>query len=575
MAITADRRGSPGRAVAASSAVRRFDAPELGEAGQGWLWSGARWERRWLAIFLCLGVLARLLRYLLCFPLWEDECFLAVNLAQRGFAELRQPLDYHQVCPVTFLWIEKLVVRLAGFHEYALRLVPLLASLGAVVLFVFVAGRLLDGLPRLLAIGIFSVSYPMIRYGAEAKPYGLDLLVSLVVLALWVWWHERPRATGRLWLLVATAPAAVALSFPAVFLAGGVSVAVGWAVWGQRDRRGVLAWVAYNLVVAVSFVWLLHGATARQSAAELEFMRGCWQDAFPPLAAPWKLPRWLWRSHVSDLVAFPLGGPRGASMLTSAACAAGMAAWWHGRRVVLLLLGVVPLALQFAAAALERYPYGGHVKFSMYLAPWICLTAGCGAAVLIEAWQRRCAGHRGALAVVLAGLALVATGTMARDLWKPAKTWSDIRARDFARWFWLNAEYDAEVACLKTDFERSFAPAADRELNWSATFLCNQFVYSPRHRRGERFAWERVSALRPLRVVEYRAMGFDYDHLAAERWLAEMQQRFDLVGRETFPFVRLRRDERSLAVVDRLEVYKFVPKGSVARGAGIRQAARR
>ena len=40
------------------------------------------------------------------------------------------------------------------------------------------------------------------------------------------------------------------------------------------------------------------------------------------------------------------------------------------------LLLLVPLALHFAAAALHRYPYGGHVKFSMYVAPMIYLFFG-------------------------------------------------------------------------------------------------------------------------------------------------------------------------------------------------------
>ena len=89
------------------------------------------WLDRGLMLFLVIGALARVIRYYLCFPLWDDESFLCVNFIGRSYAELLQPLDYHQVAPVLFLWIERAVVQIFGFNEYSLRLVPLVTSLGS------------------------------------------------------------------------------------------------------------------------------------------------------------------------------------------------------------------------------------------------------------------------------------------------------------------------------------------------------------------------------------------------------------------------------------------------------------
>ena len=53
-----------------------------------------RWQARLIWGFLILGVVARAVRFLLRFPLWEDECFLAANFIDRdlfrpaGAAEL-------------------------------------------------------------------------------------------------------------------------------------------------------------------------------------------------------------------------------------------------------------------------------------------------------------------------------------------------------------------------------------------------------------------------------------------------------------------------------------------------------
>ena len=44
----------------------------------------------------------RLTRYLLRFPLWEDEAMLSANLLDRGYGGLLQPLHYCQVAPTFF-----------------------------------------------------------------------------------------------------------------------------------------------------------------------------------------------------------------------------------------------------------------------------------------------------------------------------------------------------------------------------------------------------------------------------------------------------------------------------------------
>ena len=88
------------------------------------------------------------------------------------------------------------------------------------------AGRLLQGVSLVLAVGLFAVAYPMTRYAAEAKPYGCDLLVALALLALAIEWLRRPDQTRWLWYLAALVGPAVGYSFPAIFMAGGVSLVI-------------------------------------------------------------------------------------------------------------------------------------------------------------------------------------------------------------------------------------------------------------------------------------------------------------------------------------------------------------
>ena len=113
-------------------------------------------------------------------------------------------------------------MKLFGFSEYALRLVPFVSSIGSLFLFRRVAGRLLSGPALVIAVASFAVSYPGIRYAAEAKPYGTDMCLSLLMLSLVLDWQQsrNPRFLQYLAVLM---PFALGASYPAVFAAGGLS----------------------------------------------------------------------------------------------------------------------------------------------------------------------------------------------------------------------------------------------------------------------------------------------------------------------------------------------------------------
>lgn len=516
---------------------------------------------RWVWAFMLLGVAARLARYLLRFPLWEDECFLAANYLDRGYLELLKGLDFGQVCPFLFLWVQLTLVKLFGFNEYILRLFPCACSLASLVLFRHLAGRLLRGTPLVIAVAIFAVSYPGVRYASEAKQYASDLFVALVLLSLAVAWWQRPGQNRWLWAMAALVPLCVGLSYPAVFVGGGVSLFVAWVLWRSRDRRGWAPWAVYNLLLVGSFAGLFALSAAQQSQQTLEFMQGCWRDGFPPLAEPLKFLRWLIVVHTSDLLAYPLGGHNGGSVLTFLCCAAAVVLLVRRRQARLLLLCLAPLALSFIAAALHRYPYGQMVKFQIYLAPAFCMLAGLGAAMLLIRKTQSPSGQPIPLFVVLTLLAAIGVGIIGRDVFVQTKTQYVMRSRDFARWFWYTAEFDGEVACLKTDLGLAFSERTYRA-GMSAVYLCNQRIYSLRHARGEPPRMDRIAADRPLRCIEYRSttQDSDYSPQARDAWLQSMQTQYDLVAEERYPFTMANWDEPPHEV-DYLLVYKFLPKG--------------
>ena len=125
-------------------------------------------------LFVALGVLIRLVRYLVDYPIWHDEAFLAASLWDRDYAGLLRPLDYGQVAPWLFLAMERTAVNWLGYSEMALRLFPTVCGIWrASSSSAIVSGRLVRGPARVLAVAVMATSFYPIRHGAEIKPYAL------------------------------------------------------------------------------------------------------------------------------------------------------------------------------------------------------------------------------------------------------------------------------------------------------------------------------------------------------------------------------------------------------------------
>lgn len=515
--------------------------------------------RRLVWAFLLLGILARSVRYFLCFPLWDDECFLCFNFIDRGYMELLQPLQFHQVAPWLFLWIEATMVKLFGFSELILRLFPFLCSIGSLFLFRALVRRFLKGSALVLAIAVFAVAYPGIRYAGEAKQYASDLFVSLALLNLVVYWWQRPENTKPLWWLVAVMPIAISLSYPAIFIAGGVSIVVIYQLWstGQRTGRGIWLCLNCSMLLGVGLIYVL--CARHQTAAELAWMQHYWQRSFPPIHEMSQLLKWMLLTHSGSMFAYPVGADAGASALTLLCFLLSIIFLLRQRQARWLLLCLVPMGLHFLAACLKRYPYGEHPKFSQYLAPLICSFMGLGIALMLGWWKTRPKLAQRFFVSWLVGLALVGVGSMARDIIRPYKTKADMRLRAFSRYFWPNMAFENEVVCINRDLGQVFSPISYQELNYVAMYACNRQIYSPRHHQRQPFQPERVSASHPLRCVRFVEPRIPQNKVAVEQWLNSMKVNYDFIGVERIPFPRYNKHEQHLINLSYVEIYTFVP----------------
>ena len=147
------------------------------------------------------------------------------------------------------------------------------------MLFRHAAGRVLRRVPLLLAVAIFAVAYHPIRHAADVKPYASDLLAALALMAVAFDWLRTPERAGWMWGLAAIAPIAIALSHPAVFVAGGIVVGLLPAVAKARRRRVWIAYATFALSTAGMFLGLYVLFTHAQAAATLTTMQVHWAAA--------------------------------------------------------------------------------------------------------------------------------------------------------------------------------------------------------------------------------------------------------------------------------------------------------
>ena len=192
-------------------------------------------NRNLLIALAALGLALRGYHYFRGPSVWQDEAGVLVNVLSKSWGGLLGRLSLCQAAPPLFLWLEKGVALTLGDGAYTLRLPPFLASCAAMVLLAWAADRLLAPRAAAWAVLLFAVSEQLSWHACETKPYSFDVLTATVLLALYT--ATRNQSVGRrLLFFTLPAPVLIFLSYPAIFLYGGVLAALVPAVWRENAR---------------------------------------------------------------------------------------------------------------------------------------------------------------------------------------------------------------------------------------------------------------------------------------------------------------------------------------------------
>lgn len=209
---------------------------------------------------------------------------LALNLRDRGWLDLADPLWLGQSAPLGWLALQRLMLVMFGTSERALRLAPLLFGIGTLVVAVWVGRRWMAPIGSLVLALLCGFGLWLTFYSLELKPYSADAFWAVLLPAVAAWALEpEPQGshrTRRVALFWAAAAAGQWFANGALLVTPACIVVVLTTVWRREGPRA--AWRA----AAPDALWLasfgLHYALSLRHAVGSHYLRSYWSFALPP-----------------------------------------------------------------------------------------------------------------------------------------------------------------------------------------------------------------------------------------------------------------------------------------------------
>ena len=308
------------------------------------------WEKTAAALLILCGVILRIRQYLTGRSLWVDEAMLALNIVERDFARMFQPLDYDQGAPVGFLLVEKLFNTILGKHEFALRFFPLLVGLVSLWLFYLLLKRLTSGPGLLVALALFAFNPRLIYYSSEVKQYILDVAVTILLLLIaGPVFQLSPRTRDVAWLGLAGV-VALWFSHPALFVLAGIGIALLILALKRRDYSTL------RRILGMGLVWLftiaLLYSLILKDLSQNAYMREYWRGAFLPVPL-WSDPGWFSKS-LHENIGIQFGLPYAVFVVFFLILVGWVMLWFHQRGYAIAIASILLVTL--TVSAFQLYP---------------------------------------------------------------------------------------------------------------------------------------------------------------------------------------------------------------------------
>ncbi|MGK0389390.1 MAG: hypothetical protein ACI94Y_002130 [Maribacter sp.] len=182
-----------------------------------------KWYSWLISLVLGIAVSLRLVVYFQNRALFLDEANVCMDIISKDYFGLFQIYESgQQMPPFVAIFIKSFSLAL-GNNEYTLRLFSLIIGLSSVYLFFILSKKFIKTIFGLLFTNwIFATSYLLIQYATEAKQYGTDVFITMLLILLATRNPEKEFSTKNMIGWMTLGAVAVWFCMPSIFVLAGV-----------------------------------------------------------------------------------------------------------------------------------------------------------------------------------------------------------------------------------------------------------------------------------------------------------------------------------------------------------------
>lgn len=333
---------------------------------------------KWIILFT--GITLSLIQFLYNRSLWLDEAKLALNIVNRDFFQLFQPLGNEQIAPILFLLAEKLFTLILPGSEYGLRIFVLLCYITTLgVFFLIIKTTFRNPYTTILALSLFVFNPKLIYYSSEVKQYMCDVLV--IVSMYYVTMKQYRKPVTQVITLASLGSVSIFLSSvaPVVLATTGAYLLYDKIRSGYPSLKSLAtvfsAWLIFFIVYYIAFI---HNHPTR------EFMVRYWNDlnaffSFQPFEYEF-YKNIFDRLYSTTRYLLSLDGIY--ITITLLFTFLGIISLVKDKKTGLSLLLVLPVLIHFALSSLRLYPF--HNRLVLYLVIPLILLITQGFKLVLE-----------------------------------------------------------------------------------------------------------------------------------------------------------------------------------------------
>ncbi len=322
------------------------------------------WFTRVVAGIISFGVIAAIINFLHNRSLWFDESLLALNVVNKSYLELLRPLDYNQVAPVGFLFIEKFLSTLTGNHDWSLRIFPFLCYIGSFPLLYFFNMKLHGSkYASLVCVAFFAINSTIVYYSFEVKQYSTDVFAAILLLFIGLKLIEDigNKKTAIIYSIIGTI--AVFISNVSIVLIITNFIVVFYKRYFQKKKLDYFVWIpifSWIISFTVYFYFFIYHHPSKKS------MLRYWtqKDAFLPINTFNSKP-YLFIYDKMNMIFNSIISNNTFGWIYFILFAIGLFLFLKMRKSLFII--ILPVILHLILSSLKLYPF--HSRLILYLIP--------------------------------------------------------------------------------------------------------------------------------------------------------------------------------------------------------------